>query len=176
MVASKEYDEKIEQNIMASEMMLSYMPKTLREKYSRPGIPTDTIAELLIAHRYKTLAENGNGRDLQNGIEVKFATITTYYRPKGDKSTEASICNLKSKTGDLVVVVADPRLEYNKRDNTISHMRLRFFKFPYKIWTKYIKGNKMTMSFGSDSWKWYMDYECSWNDLNRDCLATLSVV
>jgi hypothetical protein len=156
-LTSIEYEEKLRINMFAAEKMLSLLPASVRKKYARPGIPTDTIAELISAYALGTLASNGEGYDLDCGTEVKYSTIV---RNKNGQTynTYANVGNLKSKTGDLLIVVGDPR--GNKKD-----IELLFFFIPFNKWKEKIKGDKLSMSFGSTRWKWYMDYLYTWKEL-----------
>ena len=156
-ITTNEYEDTITVNMHAAEKMLSLLPEGTRKRYSRPGIPTDTIAELIGAYALGTLASNGEGYDLTCGTEVKYSTIVRNKCNTGF-NTYANIGNLKSKTGDLLIVVGDPR--GNKED-----IDLLFFFIPFRVWKEKIKGDKLSMSFGSNRWKWYMDYLYSWKDL-----------
>jgi len=157
MLTSLEYERKIQTDIRAAQKILELLPKKERVNYSMAGIATDSLAEILAAFALSSIADNGEGKDLICGVEVKYATITVY-SDGVSRNVYANISNLKNKTGDLLIVVADTQQE-------IGDVVLRFFMIPFKIWKNKIKGNKLSMSFGSDRWKWYMDYEYTWEEL-----------
>lgn len=162
MLTSKEYERVIQLDKIAAQKLLGLVNARDRAKYNFAGISTDTLAELVAAQVFNSRANDGNGVDLENGIEVKWSLISTTYDKNKKKDTKASAGNLLTKTGDLLIIIGDPREKNND-------LKLRFFFFPFKIWKRHISGDKFNMAFGSDRWKWYMDYEYTWSELRSMC-------
>ena len=122
------------------------------------GIPNDKLAEIVVAIGCNKVAIDGNGMDYSDGSECKFANLVTDVDKDGYRRVHTKVSNLKNKTGDLYIVLSDAISEVGKVD-------LRFFKFPYRLWKKMIKGDDFKMSFTSDRWSWYKDHEYTWEEL-----------
>lgn len=162
MVVSIGHTESLCKDIKVAEALLELLPASLRKKYDRAGISKDTLAEIVIAYAKGTmcLGDRAHGMDNEDGSESKFATIAERPRNNGYTYINADIANLKNKTGDLHVILADP-------DNLTGKSMFRFFTFPYKVWKSRIPGDKLTFSFKRRSW--YSFYEQSQKEFFSSC-------
>ncbi len=153
MIVSIDQTKHIHQEIKVAEGLLELLPAYLRKKLNRAGISNFILAEIIIAYAKGTmcLGNSAHGKDNEDGSESKFATIAERSRCNGYTYVNADISNLKNKTGDLHVILADP-------DSLTSKSMFRFFSFPSNIWRKKIPGDKMTFSFKRKG-MWYLKYE-----------------
>lgn len=160
-VVSSEYLERMCRDHYIHSALLDLLPSKIRKDIEPlRGIPNDKLAEIVIAFAKNTIAIDGDGMDFLDKSEGKFANICVHDDPKDGKvyqKTSAKISNLKSKTGDLHVIVSDTISEFGK-------VHFKFFSFPYKVWKDKIPGDCFNLHFGSSRWKWYSDYEYSWEE------------
>lgn len=153
MIVSIDQSTRIHQEMRIAEGLLKMLPTSVRKKFNRAGISNSTLAEIVVAYAKDTmcLGNRAHGKDNEDGSECKFATIAERPRNNGYTYVNADIANLKNKTGDLHVILADP-------DSLTGKLMFRFFSFPSNVWRKKIPGDKMTFSFKKGE-GWYMKYE-----------------
>lgn len=139
--------------------LLDLLPKDMKDLLGKIRMSNWTLAEYIIAHAKKTKAvHQGVGLDFTNGSEGKFAVVEGRIQKCVKNKKEyfyekfiARFSNLKNKTGDLHLIVADARVT--------GTVKLRFFSFPVDVWKSKISSNDFSLDLTLNTHKWYMDYE-----------------
>ena len=145
--------KKAEYEIISNEIPMSTI---LRWYLYDTGLDdANKLAEFVGAYLLGHKLVDANGYDTQKGndkVEIKWSFLNRSLNADGNPHSQATFSNLSTKSCRLMVFVCDDYLPPSHKDH------IRIFLFPVKVWKEYWKGNKGSMSFGSDQKKWYKEY------------------
>lgn len=158
---SDSFLEDIKKKDRLFRLLVSYLPnKKLRDQLMDcRGIAVEKLVEIIIAKAKGTQAVDGYGHDFSDGSEGKFATIAHQLQRQDGRvydTYRAMIGNLATKTGDLHVVIHDPKARFADRE-------VMFFTFPYEVWRSHMQNSgKGTLKLSFPKSRilkgWFADY------------------